>query len=67
MNPFLIGFGNLYGYGGQVAPNAQPAPVQQASGSIPTAGDSKSPAIFWVGMVGMLAAIRVVWELAKEK
>lgn len=64
MNPILVGFQDVYG-ASDLGASAQPSPTVQASGSAPTGGD-KSPAMFWVGMIGALVLIRLLWQYAKK-
>lgn len=57
-----VGFSDIYGGAGPgVKTGEMPAPAsQQASGS--TGPTGTKPAFFWAGLVGLLIALRFLWE-----
>ncbi len=60
-----VAYSDLYGSKtpGRDTGNNELQPVARASGSVPAG--SKTPALFWVGMVALLVLIRLLWEKGK--
>lgn len=60
-----VAYSDLYGSKtpGREAGNNELQPVATASGTVPAG--NKTPAWFWIGMVGMLVLVRVLWEKGK--
>ena len=60
-----VSYSDLYGAKtpGREAGNNELQPIAAASGQVPAG--SKTPAMFWVGMVAIMVLIRVLWEKGK--
>jgi hypothetical protein len=53
---------SLYGPGSPLARGGEPQPANVASGGLPIIGSSAAG--FWVGLVLLLIAFRIAWEMS---
>lgn len=60
-----VAFSDLYGgrTPGRDTGSNEIQPVAAASGNVPAG--TKTPAMFWIGMVALLVVVRILWEKGK--